>query len=125
MAFPNIPRRAQALPRVHVEVFAVGRRVYVADGGSFATLIDGDKKTVATLRDGTEVSIVGWRPGWAGSTWYRVRTMGSDLVGWLPVGNLRATEIAASPAPATASPGGQSVRGEFGDTPRRFGERAR
>ena len=126
MAFPQGPRRAPAPPRVRAAVFAVGRRVFVASGtgGLTATLIDTDKKELGTLRDGTEVSIVAWRPGWGGNTWYRVRTAESDLLGWLPVGNLRTTEIAVAPVPAaTPAPGVPSYRGEFGDTGRRFGQR--
>lgn len=131
MAFPRGPLRAPVPARIRVSVFAVGRRVYVAcaEGRSAAvTLTDeGGKRPLATLDDGTEVAILAWRPGWSGNTRYRVRATASGLDGWLPVGNLRSTEIATASAPTAplppalplASLGGE----EFGESGRRFGQR--
>jgi hypothetical protein len=68
------------------------------------TLADADKKPLGTVHDGTEVAILAWRPDWYGTTWYRVRATGAGLVGWLPVGNLRVTESAASLVPAAVPP---------------------
>ena len=129
MAFPRGPLRAPAPPRVRVSVFAVGRRVYVAcegDRSAPVTLMDANKKPLATLRDGTEVAILAWRPGWGGATRYRVRATDSHLEGWLPVGNLRGTEAAiasvptAPPAPAV---GAAPLRvGESAESGRRFGQ---
>jgi hypothetical protein len=129
MAFPRGPLRAPAPPRVRVSVFAVGRRVYVAcegDRSAPATLMDANKKPLATLRDGTEVAILAWRPGWGGTTRYRVRATDSHLEGWLPVGNLRGTEAvtlsAATVPPPSAIPPTPLRGEEFGDSARRFGQ---
>jgi hypothetical protein len=108
MAFPSRPRRAPApVPTIRVPVFAVGQQVYVAcagDRSARATLTDdAGKKPLASLGDGAQVAILGWRPGVAGTARYRVRATDSGLDGWLPVGNLRLTEAAIAPAP-TASP---------------------
>ena len=106
MAFRRGQARVPAPVRVRPSVFAVGRRVYVASGGDRApvTLMDADKKPLGTVHDGTEVAILAWRPDWYGTTWYRIRTTAAGLVGWLPVGNLRVTESAASLVPAAAPP---------------------
>ena len=106
MGFFRGALRAPAAVRTPVAVFAVGRRVYVACGDRttrVALTDDSGKRPLATLGDGTEVAILAWRPGWAGTTRYRVRATASHLEGWLPVANLRGTETAVSPAPA-ASP---------------------
>jgi hypothetical protein len=72
-------------------VFAVGRRVYVGR----VTLTDETGKTERdSLKDGTEVAILGWRPGSGDSTQYHVRATESGVEGWVRVGGLRATALA-------------------------------
>ena len=107
MAFPRGPLRVPAPARIRVSVFAVGRRVYAAcagDRSARVTLTDADERPLATLRDGTEVAILAWRPGWGGTARYRVRATDAGLEGWLPVGNLRGTEAATSSAPTAPPP---------------------
>jgi hypothetical protein len=131
MGFPRGPLRRPAPPRAHVAVFAVGQRVYVAcaDAPSArATLTDeADKKPLASLGDGTAVAILAWRPGWSGGTRYRVRATDSDLEGWLPVGSLRSTKVAVTPAPDAPAPPDVTPpplpAGEFGTTGHGFGQR--
>jgi len=131
MGFPRRPLRAPAPVRIDASVFAVGRHVYVActRGGSTRVTLtdDAGKMALATLSDGTEVTILAWRPGWAGSTLYRVRATATGLEGWLPVGNLRSTEAAISaaptPAPAPAVPSAPPRAAEDADSGRRFGQR--
>src|SRR5947207_7236346 len=84
MAFSWRPRRAPtAVPPIRVPVFAVGADVYVAcagDRSARATLTDdAGKKDLASLGDGTQVPILGWRPGWSGPARYRVRATDSGL----------------------------------------------
>ncbi len=132
MAFPWRPRRAPtAVPPIRVPVFAVGADVYVAcagDGSARATLTDdAGKKDLASLSDGAQVAILGWRPGWSGAARYRVRATDSGLEGWLPVGNLRLTEAAIAPAPnapplPAVQPPPLRVGGVAGSG-RRFGQR--
>jgi len=98
------------------------------DRSARATLTDdAGKKPLATLGDGAQVAILGWRPGWAGSARYRVRATDSGLEGWLPVGNLRLTEVAIAPAPtAPPLPVVQPVPlrvGAVEGSGRRFGQR--
>ena len=131
MASPWRPRRAPAPVPIRVPVFAVGRDVYVAcagDRSARATLTDdAGKKPLASLGDGAQVAILGWRPGWAGAARYRVRATDSGLEGWLPVGNLRLTEVAIAPAPtAPPLPVVQPVPlrvGAVEGSGRRFGQR--
>ena len=130
MAFPSRPRRAPAPVPIRVPVFAVGRQVYVAGAGEPSARVtlmdDAGKKPLASLDDGTQVAILGWRPGWAGTARYRVRATGSGLEGWLGVGNLRYTEAAISSAPT--APPLPDVRpaplrvGDLGGSGRRFGQ---
>ena len=132
MAFPSRPRRAPApVPSIRVPVFAVGQQVYVASAGdrsARATLTDeAGKKPVASLDDGAQVAILGWRPGVAGAARYRVRATDSGLDGWLPVGNLRLTEAAIAPAPTArplpaVDPAPLHV-GSVAPSGRRFGQR--
>ena len=130
LAFSRRPLRAPAPVRVRVSVFAVGSRVCVADCAGNrsigATLTDDAGNPLGSLGDGTEVAILAWRPGWAGTTRYHVRVADSQLEGWLPVGNLRSREVAMPSAltgpPATVAP--PRVE-EFADAPRRFGQRSR
>lgn len=107
MGFPRGRPRTPAPVRVKVDVFAVGRLVYIACAGDIAvpvTLMDeADKRSLARLNDGTEVAILAWRPGWSGTTRYRVRATSSGIEGWLPVANLRSTEVAIATSP-TAPP---------------------
>ena len=132
MAFSRGPMRAPAPVRVRVPVFAVGRRVYVAacagDRSARVTLTDDTGKTpLASLGGGTEVAILAWRPGPAGTTRYRVRATDSGLEGWLPVGNLRGSQAAVTSAPTAPSPPAvppAPIRGEeLRETGRRFGQR--
>ena len=106
MGFPR--GRAPGPARVRGSVFAVGRLVYVACGGDRSGRVmltdEAGKKPLASVGDGTEVAIVAWRPGWAGTTQYRVRATDSDLEGWLGVANLRSTAAAVSEAPVTPLP---------------------
>ena len=124
MAFSRRPLRAPAPVRVRVSVFAVGSRVCVADcagdGAVRATLTDHAGNALGSLSDGTEVAILAWRPGWAGTTRYHVRVADSRLEGWLPVGNLRSREVAVPSATATAAPPRVDSR-----TQRLFGQRSR
>jgi hypothetical protein len=130
MGFPRGPLRAPAPVRVRGSVFAVGRRVYVACAGDRSARVtltdDTGKRALGSLGDGTEVTILAWRPGSAGTTQYSVRATESGLEGWLPVGNLRGTEAAISPAPgAPPPPTGRPAPlrvGEFGESGRRFGQ---
>ena len=132
MAFPWRPRRAPtAVPPIRVPVFAVGADAYVAcagDGSARATLTDdAGKKDLASLGDGTQVAILGWRPGWSGAARYRVRATDSGLEGWLPVDNLRLTEAAIAPAPTAPPPPVVQPAplrvGGVADSGRRFGRR--
>ena len=110
MAFFRGALRAPARPRIRVSVFAVGRRVYVACAGDRSAHVlltdDAGNTPLASLGDGAEVAVLAWRPGWSGTTRYRVRATDSGLEGWLPVGNLRGTAapialaLAGSPPPA-------------------------
>jgi hypothetical protein len=122
MGFPRSPLRAPAPVRVRAAVFAVGRRVYVACAGDRSARVpltdEAGKTPLAGLSDGAEVAILAWRPGWAGSTRYRVRATDSGLEGWLPVGNLRSTEAAVS-SPATTP----LRAGELAESGRPFGQR--
>jgi len=82
-------------------------------------LMDESGKTpLASLDDGVEVGILGWRPGWAGTTRYRVRAVSSGLEGWLLESNLRATEVSVPVAPPTPAVPDSAGSG------RRFGESA-
>jgi hypothetical protein len=86
--------------------------VYVAAAGDLAgrvMLTDDRNSPRAGVRDGDEVTIVAWRPGWEGRTRYCVRVAHSDLEGWLLAGNLRSTKLPISsppgnPPPPVASP---------------------
>jgi len=132
MGFPRGPLRTPAPIRIRVAVFAVGRRVYVAcagDRSARVTLTDeASKRPLASLGDGTEVVILAWRPGSAGTTLYRVRATDSGVEGWLPVDKLRSTETAISPAPTAppAPPVPPVPRrvAEFAEAGRRFGQRS-
>ena len=125
MGFSRGPLRGSQSPRVRAHVFAVGRNVYVArlaDGPSRVTLTD-DAGTLAlaNLGDGTEVAILGWRPGSSGSARYQVRTTGTGIEGWLPVANLRGTERAVPAAPRNVPPAAVPPRSD--ESGRRFGQR--
>jgi len=102
MAFRGGPIRAPVPARIRVAVFAVGQRVYMGGAGDRperVTLMDrADKAALTSLADGAEVTILGWLPGWAGTTRYCVRVTDSGLEGWLPVGDLRGTETSLPPA---------------------------
>ena len=128
MAFVRAPFRPPAPPRVRVAVFAVGRRVYIhgAARSASVTLSDTADGPLVSLSDGTEVTILAWRPNWAGTTRYCVRVTDSGLEGWLPVGDLRGskTAISSSPAEPPRPVARAAVRGESsGSSPRRFGQR--
>ena len=132
MPFSRAPTRAPARPRVRVNVFAVGRRVYIAGAGvrsTCVTLTDDGDRPLASVTDGAEVTVVAWRPGWAGSTRYCVRVTDSGLEGWLLADDLRSTKAAipspppAAPPPAAARPTAARAAGSE-TSGRRFGQRA-
>ena len=107
MPFSPARTRAPARPHVRVAVFAVGRRVYIAGVGARSarvTLTDDAERPLASLSEGAEVTIVAWRPGWAGTTRYCVRVTDSGLEGWLAVGDLRGTKVAIPSPPAPPPP---------------------
>ena len=120
MVFPRGPIRRPAVSASRAPVFGVGRRLYVAcagDGSRHVILTDdANKEARESLGDGAEVTVVAWRPGWAGGARYCVRATASGLEGWLPVGNLRGTTTAAWSAPAALTP--------REDEGRRFGRRS-
>jgi hypothetical protein len=130
MAFSRSSRAPKPV-RPHVTVFPVGGRVYVMCAGNEsarATLTDDTgTQLLATLADGTEMMILGWRPGWSGTARYRVRSTETGLEGWLRVGNLRGTEAPTFPAPAVATPPAvsspQRSGEQVGDSTRPFGLR--
>jgi hypothetical protein len=103
MRFAQGPLRGSPPVRVRVPVFAVGRRVYVTCSGGHAAHValtdDAGANALASLTDGTEVEILGWRPRGFGGTRYRVRTTRNGVEGWLAVGDLRSTQSAVSSAP--------------------------
>ena len=127
MGFSRSPLRGSHSPRVRARVFAVGRNVYVArlaEGPPRVTLTDDAGKLVlANLGDGTEVAILGWRPGSSGSARYQVRTTGTGIEGWLPVANLRGTEIAPPPAPRDVASPATAAPPPPAESGRRFGQR--
>ena len=130
MAFPRGPLRGPTPVRIKVAVFAVGRRVFVACAGDRAacvSLTDANEKPLETVRDGTEVAILAWRPGWNGTTRYHVRATDSAHEGWLSVHNLRATKVAVPAAPtAPPRPAVSPVaptREALEESGRRFGQR--
>ena len=130
MRFTRSPLGASSSARPRAAVFAVGRRIYVAcpNGSSSCVTLTDDLGTVpvGSLVDGSEVTIVAWRPGVAGKTRYRVRATDTGIEGWVAVGELRSTKIAIAPAPAAApqssNPAPPRVSA-FGDSVRRFGQR--
>ena len=127
MGFPRGPLRAPAPVRIRVAVFPVGRRVYVACADErparVALTDEAGTRPLMSLGDGTEVAILAWRPGWAGTTQYHVRATDSGLEGWLPVGNLRSTEAASSSAPTPPPPAVRPATLRVGESRRRFGQR--
>ena len=130
MPFSRAPVRAPARPHVRVAVFAVGGRAYtVGANGSAAhvTLTDDNERPLASLKEGAEVMILAWRPGWKGTTRYCVRMMDSGLEGWLPASELRRTKDAISSLPAGPPPTGARPgvlpAGESANSRRRFGQR--
>jgi hypothetical protein len=115
-------RRSPPPVRIRGEVFAVGRRVYVTSKGdpsARAILMDEpDKTSLGTVDDGVEVTILAWRPGWAGRTRYRVRSILSGVEGWLLEAHLRSSQSFVPVATATLP-----VEDSIGSG-RRFGESA-
>ena len=67
MRFARSPLGVSSSARARAAVFAVGRRVYVAcpnGSSSRVTLTDDSGRVpVASLVDGSEVTILAWRPG--------------------------------------------------------------
>jgi len=127
MAFVWRRSQAPAPARIRVSVFAVGRRVYVdcpGDRSARVSLTDeAGKRPLASLSEGTEVAILAWRPGSAGTTRYCVRVTDSGLEGWLPVGNLRSTQAAIASPAAPARPAVRPAPLLAGEPARRFGQR--
>jgi hypothetical protein len=91
---------------------------------SDVTLTDeAGKERLASLRTGTEVAILAWRPGWSGTARYRVRATGSGDEGWLAVGNLDRTQSANwSDLAAPSRPPAGPAPLPRGDSRRRFGQ---
>jgi hypothetical protein len=108
MKFTRSPLRASSSTRPRTVVFAVGGRAYVAcptGSSSGVTLTDEPGNVpLASLVDGSEVTILAWRPGRASETRYRVRVTATGTDGWLPVGNLRATAAPVASAPDVPPP---------------------
>ena len=124
MVFPRGPVRAPRPVRTYAAVFAVGRRVYVAgasDRSTRVTLTDEAERPLASLNEGDEVTIVAWRPGWAGTARYCVRVTDSGREGWLPVGNLRSTQAAISSPPTAPAARPAALRAAASQT---FGRRS-
>ena len=100
-------------PRVHVAVFAIGQRAYIACAGDrplHATLTDdAGHMSMGDIDDGAEVAIVAWRPASGDATRYCVRVKDSGVEGWLPVRNLRRTEAATVPALPASIPASSSA----------------
>jgi hypothetical protein len=123
--------RAPASSRKRTSAFAVGRRVYVACSREHPPQIalkddaGAVTRSGGSLRDGTEVEILAWRPRGFGETRYRVRSTGTGLEGWLAGDNLRATLVAVAPPQETApsAVASDTQRAGFADTHRRFGQR--
>jgi hypothetical protein len=119
MAFIR-PRQRPAGPAAKSRVvLAVGQRAFVnalPDALRPVVLTDdhghpGD----GTLRDGTEVEIVGWRPRGAKGTRYRVRDRSGGSDGWLEAEELRTTPSRPTPEPAGPPPTALQGR-RFGST---------
>jgi hypothetical protein len=129
MAFPRRPLRTPAPVSKRAAVFAVGRRVFTATGDRSAgvTLTDDADQPRESLGEGAEVTIVAWRPGWAGNTRYCVRVTDSGREGWLMAHELRTTKAAiASPPALTAPPTTGSTalrRADAESSGRKFGQR--
>jgi hypothetical protein len=82
-------------------VFAVGRRVYVACSVACVTLTDdAGEKSVGSLKRGTQVEILAWRPLGSNGTRYQVRSTLTGVEGWLGVGNICSVD---SPLPTRES----------------------
>jgi hypothetical protein len=100
MAFQRPQFRLLPTHRPRGPVFPVGGRAYVANlhgNSSEVTLTDEHgRAVVATLADGSEVAVLGWWPGMAGTTRYRVRVAATGAEGWLPTGNLRTAAVPKS-----------------------------
>ena len=74
-------------------VFAVGRRVYVTCSVARVTLTDdGGDHSVGSLKRGTQVEIIAWRPLGSTGTRYRVRSPLTGVEGWLGAANICAAE---------------------------------
>ena len=99
MRFTQGPPRGPSLERTRVPVFAVGRRVSVAgssEKSADVTLTDEAGTTaVGTLRSGSEVEILAWRPRGADGARYRVRATRNAIEGWLG-----AASLSSPPKPA-------------------------
>jgi hypothetical protein len=96
---------------MRVPVYAVGQTVFVARSAGSRSHVpltdDAGTLRLASLGDGTPVSILGWRPRSPTSASYQVRTTKTGVEGWLPVENLRRTAKAVPAtgvAPAAAKP---------------------
>jgi hypothetical protein len=131
MQFPRPPFRAPRPIRQKGPVFAVGHAAYVDCSGYGVTLTDDAGKTaLASVSDGAEVEILGWRPRGADGTRYRVRAARSGLEGWLAATNLRGSPVAvpaAVPAPAAPPTPETQTRTRTAEPRaggRRFGQRA-
>lgn len=124
MSFPRGPRRGSIPARVRGVVLAVGRRVPVrstdGDRARVALMDDGDTSVGRYLVDGTEVEIVGWRPGGSRGVRYQVRTTHDGLEGWVAEASLR--DPATMVSPTVGVPGCLQAPATV-DGGRRFGQR--
>jgi len=124
MSFQRGLRRAPIPARDRGVVWAVGRRVSVTSTEGFQARVglmteDGNPSR-ASLANGAEVEVVGWRPSGSRGVRYQVRATTGGLEGWVAAGSLRDPAAAESPAVvATEQPAASVI-----DVPgRRFGQR--
>ena len=119
MAFIS-SRSRQVRPERPRLVLAVGQRAFVHSPAnvSYGVLLTDNNGNpgAVSLRDGTEVEVLAWRPRGSAGTRYRVCDRSDGADGWLAAEELRATAVRATPEPPPAAP--SSPPDGFG---RRFG----
>jgi hypothetical protein len=109
-------------PREPRIVLAVGQRVFVhgpIDVNQLVPLTDENGiPATASLRDGTEVEVLAWRPRGSAGTRYRICDRADGADGWLGADELRKTAVRPAPAlpppPAAPSPYSPSAGRPFG-----------
>jgi len=124
MSFQRGLRRAPIPARDRGVVWAVGRRVSVTSAEGFPArvglLTEDGNPSRASLANGAEVEVVGWRPSGSRGVRYQVRATHDGLEGWVAAGSLRDPAAAASPAVVATE---QPVPAMSDDPGRRFGQR--